>query len=454
MGMVKEGLMSTTPLTHIKVVRSLDSVFTNVADLAARQTGFRKRESKLSGSIFVQAMTFAWLNKPESTLEELAQAVGSLGVPISPQGVDQRFGPEAAALLERVLHEAVIQVISADPVAVPLLQRFAGGVCLLDTTTLTLPPAFAAAWPTTGKGSKNNEDEVGGMKAQVRLNLLDGTLTGPFLFPARHNDRKGELHHAPLPAGALHLADLGFFCFKHLRELGEQNVFWLTRVKAGTRLLDAAGKSWTLAEFLSQQTADTVDVSMTLGVQDPLLCRFLAMRVPPSVAALRRKRQKKHAKSRRCKAHADHATMSNWNIYATNVPLEMLSAQEAWVLARCRWQIELLFKLWKSEGHIDESRSEKPWRILCETYAKLLGMVVQHWLLLIGCWSHGDRSLVKASRIVRRYALPLAVALPERHLVFGILAAIKICLQTGCRIRRRRRDPPTHQLLADLPKTG
>ena len=448
--------MTTTPVAHINVVRALQSVFTSTADLAARQTRFRKRKSKLTGSIFVQALTFAWLSKPESTLEELAHAVETLGVPISPQGLDKRFGPEAAALLERVLHDAVIQVISSDPVAVPLLQRFAGGVCLLDTTTLTLPAIFAETWPTTGshKKSRKKKEKVGGMKVQVRLNLLDGTLNGPFLFPARDNDQKGVLHRAPLPKGALHLADLGFFCFERFQELQDQDVFWLTRVKAGTRLLDAAGRSWTLAQFLNQQMTDTVDVPMTLGAKQSLSCRFLAVRVPPGVAALRRKRQKKHAKNRRCKEHADQAAMANWNVYATNVPAEMLSVQEAWVLARCRWQIELLFKLWKSEGHLDESRSAKPWRILCEIYAKLLGMVVQHWLLLVGCWSHEDRSLVKASRIVRRYALPLAVALPESHLVFGILVAIEACLKTGCRVKRRPRDPPTHQLLSDLPKAG
>jgi hypothetical protein len=241
---------------------------------------------------------------------------------------------------------------------------------------------------------------------------------------------------------------------KRLQELDEQKAFWLTRVKAGTRLLDATGRQWTLAEFLNQQVADTVDVSLTLGLKHSVPCRFLAMRVPPSVAALRRQRHKKNAKNRRRKVHADQATMANWNVYATNVPCEMLSVQEAWVLARCRWQIELLFKLWKSEGHIDESRSDQPWRILCETYAKLLGMVVQHWLLLVGCWSHADRSLVKASRTVRRYALPLAVALEDSHLVYGILASIEICLKTGCRVHRRHRDPPTHQLLSDLPKTG
>jgi hypothetical protein len=250
------------------------------------------------------------------------------------------------------------------------------------------------------------------------------------------------------------LADLGFFCLKRLQELDEEKVFWLTRVQAGTRLRDATGRQWTLADFLQQQVADTVDVALTLGSRHFVSCRFLAMRVPPSVAALRRRRHKKTVHYRRRNLHADQSALADWNVYATNVPCEMLSVQEAWVLARCRWQIELLFKLWKSEGHIDESRSEQPWRILCETYAKLLGMVVQHWLLLVGCWSRADRSLVKASRTVRHYALALAVALQDSHLVYGILASVALCLKTGCRVNRRRRAPPTHQLLSDLPKTG
>ena len=250
------------------------------------------------------------------------------------------------------------------------------------------------------------------------------------------------------------MADLGFFCLRHLQALDQQKVFWLTRVKAGTRLKDATGRQWTLAAFLSSQPTDTVDVSLALGGEYSLPCRFLAMRVPPAVAAVRRKRLRQRTKNRGWKMHADRHALAEWNVWATNVPRDRLSIQEAWVLARCRWQIELLFKLWKSEGHVDKSRSEKPWRILCEIYAKLLGMVVQHWLLLVGCWSHQDRSLVKASRTVRRYALTLALALPDSHLVFGILASVTICLKTGCRVKRRRRDPPTHQLLSDLPKTG
>jgi hypothetical protein len=439
----------TIPPLHADVRRALQSVFLDTADRAARQTGFQRRQSKLSGSAFVQALTFGWLHNPQAALEELAQVAASLGVPMSPQGLDERFGPRAAALLEQVLHAAVVQVLSSDPVAVPLLRRFAGGVCLLDTTTLRLPEALAGRWRATRFTRKK-----GGIKVQVRLNLVDGRLDGPVLFPGHDHDKKGALFTAPLPARALYLADLGFFCLQHLDALSQWDVFWLTRVKAGTRLVDATGRPWSLAAFLNQQVADTVDASVTLGVVHPLGCRFVAMRVPPAVAAERRKRLRCRCKKRGWKLHGDRLSLTEWNVYATNVPPALLSVPETRVLARSRWEIELLFKLRKSEGHIDESRGNQPWRIECEIYAKLLGMVVQHRLLRMACWSHPDRSLVKASRTVRRYATALAVALPHSHLVHAILSCIQACLKKGCRVNRRRGDPPTHQLLADLPKVG
>jgi hypothetical protein len=371
-------------------------------------------------------------------------------VPISPQGLEQRFSPRAAAFFERLLHEAVLRVVRADPVAVPLLERFAGGVCLLDSTSLTLPAAFASRW--RGCGAVPGEGGAG-MKVQVRLNLVDGTLTGPFLQPGCQTDHEGVRLLPPLPAGALHLADLGYFSLDRLEELHGQEVWFLTRVSVNTRFRDAAGRVWTAAAFLAQQTGPTIEVPIELGLAQRLPCRLLAMRAPPKVVALRRERLRKHRR-RRGRLHRDRWALAEWTYYVTNVPAERLSAAEAWVLARCRWQIELLFKLWKSEGRVDESRSAKPWRILCEVYAKLLGMVVQHWLLLVGCWSYADRSLRKASRTVRRHSWSLALSLLNRHLVYAMLLNLRRCLKTGCRVNRRRRDPPTHQLLLGLAEAG
>jgi len=103
----------------------------------------------------------------------------------------------------------------------------------------------------------------------------------------------------------------------------------------------------------------------------------------------------------------------------------------------------------KSHGHIDESRSGKPWRVLCEVYAKLLAMVVQHWLLLTGCWAYPDRSLVKAAQTVRLHALHLASALACAEALQDTIALIHRCLAAGCRLNRRKKKPNTYQLLLD-----
>ena len=88
----------------------------------------------------------------------------------------------------------------------------------------------------------------------------------------------------------------------------------------------------------------------------------------------------------------------------------MLSLAEALVLMRIRWQIELLFKLWKSHGRVDEWRTKNPARILCEVYAKLLGLVFQQWILVASNWVDPVRSLFKAAMIVMSYAPELASA--------------------------------------------
>jgi len=103
--------------------------------------------------------------------------------------------------------------------------------------------------------------------------------------------------------------------------------------------------------------------------------------------------------------------IAEWTIVLTNVPQERLAAHEVRVLARARWQIELVWRLWKERAQIDLWRSEKPIRILCEVYAKLMGCIIAHWIVLKGCWHHADRSLVKASQAVQMMALAYLLSL-------------------------------------------
>src|SRR5437868_6531155 len=134
-------------LSHLAT--TLRTLFTESADRIAQASHFVERTSKLSGATFVQALVFSWLAQPDASYDQLAQTANALGVPISPQGLAERFTPAAAECLKQLLEEAVQQVIRAAPVAIPLLERF-NGVYIQDSTVLTLPDALSSLWRGCG----------------------------------------------------------------------------------------------------------------------------------------------------------------------------------------------------------------------------------------------------------------------------------------------------------------
>jgi hypothetical protein len=426
--------MSSIP----QVAQALQTVLTSVADQAGRASDFIVREVKLRGSTFVQILVFGWLADPHATLEALAQTAAVLGVRITPQALDQRFTETATACLEQVLAAAITQVIAAAPIAVPILERFAA-VEVQDSTTITLPPALADVFFGCSEGTA-------GLKAHLGLNLRSGALRGPTISQGCTHDSTISLPGA-LPADSLHLTDLGYFGLARFQTLSDQQQFWLSRYKTGTLVWDADGVCWDLPDLLAAQTSTVVDLPIRLGQSGRLECRLLAMRAPQEVVDVRKRRLYADARRRGASPSAASLALATWTILITNVPAERLTVQEALVVARTRWQIELLFKLWKSHGRIDESRSEKPWRILCEVYAKLVAMLVQHWLLVVCCWRYPDRSLAKAAQTIRRLALHLACVLWDAEQLAAALGIIAECLAIGCRINKRKKEPHTYQLL-------
>lgn len=446
--------MTTIP----EVARALRDVLTTSADGAAEASGFVQRRSKLTGALFVQTAVYGWLATPLAGVQQLSRMAGALGVAISPQGLDQRFTAEAAACLQRVLAAAVRRLVTTDPVAIPILDRFAG-VYVQDSTTIGLPAALAADWPGCGNATTPAEGSAG-LKLQVRLELRRGELAGPVPHPARVHDRAAPTVGPALPAGALFLADLGYFSLGHLRALAADAVFWLTRLQVQTAVFDAAGQRLELLAWLARQLhrqdaapAASVDAAVTLGTDERLPARLLAVRVPTEVRDARRRKLRAEARRRGQTVSQARLARADWTILVTNVPPARLTVREALVVARARWQIELLFKLWKSHGHLAASRSRKPARRLAELFAKLLALLAQHWLLLVSSWRFPDRSLVRAAQAVRQFALALAIASDSLARLTTAIRRLATSLASGARIDRRRKRPGTWQLLLALDAT-
>lgn len=430
---------------------AMEHILTAVADEAAAAVGFVRRRRVLTGALFAQALVLGLLARPAATLHQLTQTVAARGAGISPQGLAQRFGPEAAALLARVLAAAVAAPLRADPVAIPLLGRFGGGVWVLDCTTVRLPDALTAVWQ--GCGGRTGRGTQSALKLQVRLDLAGGDLEGPVLLAGRTQDKAGPLHSAPLPPEALVVTDLGFWSLERLRAVGAMGAFWLSRLDPHTHVFTPDGTRCDLPRWLARPRTPTVEADVLLGARARLPARLLAAKAPKAVADGRRRTLRAAAKREGKAPPTATLALAGWTVYVTNVPADRLSLAEVFVLGRARWQIELLFKLWKSGGRLDESRSADPWRVLCEVYAKLVALVIQHWLLLVGCWERPDRSLTRAAQTIREHAICLLRALDQPVRLVEELAAIVACLQTGCRIATRKAHPSAYQLWLD-PSLG
>ncbi len=432
-----------------QLASTLHTLLGQSAERLARSSGFLQRRRCLSGASFAQALVCGWLAAPAGPLSHLAQALASAGTPVSRQALHQRFTPAAARFLRALLQEAVGHVVSGAGVAVPLLQRFTT-VMVLDSTTIVLPAVLVDHWQGCGNAQGQG---AAALKVQARMDLRRGTLETLALQAGRGSDRTAARSMAPLPPGSLQLADLGYFSVKALAAIVDQGSHFLSRLLTQTALFTPAGTRLPLTALLGTTRGRTVEQPILLGGQGRLPCRLLRQRLSDQQAAQRFARQQEQAKAQGEPLPREARALSHWLLLVTSVPAAQLSLDEAFVLYRLRWQVELLFKRWKSLGQVDVWRTQKPDRILCEVYAKLLGTVVLHWLVVRAGWQRADKSLWAATQAIQRHAFTLLNSLQHGPARLVELLRMLATVLTTCRISAQASRPYAHQrALAVAPR--
>ena len=199
----------------------------------------------------------------------------------------------------------------------------------------------------------------------MRLDLLHGGLDG-VLCAGRGADRTAAQDLPPGPPGALHLRDLGFFHVAQFAAWDAAGDYWLSRVLPQVSVFTAAGAALDLGAWLATQPAAQGQQRIQLDSEQHLGCRLLWERVPAEVVTARRATLAQDAIDRGVAVSARAWALALWTLLVTNTTATQLSVAEGLVLARARWEVELLCKRWKSLGQVDEWRSQQPWRILCE----------------------------------------------------------------------------------------
>lgn len=314
-------------------------------DRIAAETGAsRRRPRKFSCADLMRALV-AVASGSRCCLSEVALRLSTaIGGTVSRQAVHARLDKFFVLFLCRAMGERIGRL--HDRVGRPAAGIFShfGRVLLQDSTCVALPPALAARFP--GASNQTGKTQAG-MKVQTVFDLKSDLYQSVGIDCFRRNDQAASPDIlAMLRPFDLVLRDLGYFVLPVFAEIAARGAYFLSRLRSGTVLIDpATGARLELHGLL--KGVDWLDISVLLGAGERLPARVVACRVPPDVAAERRRKANAN-RDRRSRPNAEKLALLDWEIFVTNVPAMVWAAETVCIVYAFRWRIEILFKTWKS----------------------------------------------------------------------------------------------------------
>ena len=392
-----------------QVPDKMQAILETVPDEFAVTTGLVKRKRKLTGSVLTQILVFGWFEKPEASYQQLTETAATLGLQVRRQALEQRLTPETAEMLKLTLDATLREMleVAGRREALPLLQQFTG-VYVRDSTWITLPDELHETW--RGQPKKDHPH-----KAALKLHLCFDVLTGHFqhfqLTDGMTADSTAAKAADPLPQGSLRLADLAYFSLDELEKLNENGIYWISRLKANSYLTDETGQRLSLEKMLKATQEDTfIRKSVRIGKRKQLQVYLIAEKLSQAATNKRRRSIRQRAKRKAQTPSKTLLRLAGYNLYITNMQEHQLTPKQICVIIGIRWQIELMFKCFKSISKLHVSRSQKPYRILSEIYAKLIVLLIQHAVMLVAGYRHIQQSFIKTAKYIAGYARLLTLS--------------------------------------------
>ena len=336
-----------TKKNYKEIQTKIRMLLETVVEAEGKGSKFVQRTSKMTSSCFGQTMILGCLAEPNKSLTGFAQISADLNVEISPSGLNQRINGQSVTLLKQVLGKS-IQKSQNNKEVNKFLHQFTA-VQIVDSSYISLPVTLREEYPGIGRA------QAAGMKMWLNYEYLRGEVTALELTAGREADQKSRMHIEHAKKGSLNLFDLGFFKQGVFAEFKQKEAYFISRYQTQTALYWQTDDQQriALAHYLGNTMENEIDLPCLLGQKARVPIRLVCQRLPQKVAAERRRKAKQKAKAdgRRVIPTKRTLQLLDWAIFITNVPAEMLCVKQITLIYRLRWQIELIFKLWKSRAH-------------------------------------------------------------------------------------------------------
>ncbi len=347
-------------------------------DIIAKATGFKQRKSTISPQAFLDTVFFTNAQSSPSLSEYSIDFTKSTGCIVSKQAIDKRFNERTKDMLSLLLQKVISQQIKREVINIEEANLFSE-IRIMDSSEFVLSKKAADRFPGYGGVGREAIAQI-----QFEYELLNGKVTELSIGSARDSDSiEGMKNIDTIPENALLIRDLGYFSPKNFKEISKRGISFISRgksqwnfyIKENDRLVLLSTKD--IIHRLKKQREKYLDIEVITGSKVLTPVRLIANLLTKEQTKNRIKRKT----ANRGKLGKEAMESSCLNLFVTNIQRDVLSPETVYRLYTLRWQVELIFKTWKSILKVNNIHSMNPIRLECIILIKLLWIML-NWSIL------------------------------------------------------------------------
>ena len=404
---------------------------------AEREVQTVKRKRVLSVELLVQTLVLGCLTDVKASLADFVQTAAKLGVSMHKSSFDERLTARLVMLLATILQLCLERQLALPGVAIPKLKAFKA-VFIIDSTQISVAQSLYHAFAGNASNAK--------MKIHLVMDYLTGMMHALDCVPGRSPDQKNGVLSRLMSRGVLFLFDLGYFQQELLQSISQSGAFFVTRCQSQVGLYCAPLQQRVhLSEMLkAEKQGTTFAAACLLGNRVKTPVRVVARRLPQQQADARRRRAKAKAKDEGKTCSQAYRVQLGWEILVTNLDADW-TLEDIFILYGIRWQIEITFKVWKSQLGVAQLGEWRAERVMGQFYAHMIGAFLCHSTAAL---VPAVTSLAKAVQVIQHHVADLLVVI--RRNWYGIQRWANDLWRALARFAqhdKRKRTPTTLQIL-------
>jgi len=351
----------------------------------AKQSKFVQRENavKVDGGIFLDLIVFNSDKLKQQSLNDLAVALRcKYGIEITKQSLNERFNNYALLFLKNALEKLLNNQLSVNRLSVAGKQF--NRILIKDSVCFQIDESLKDLYE--GSGGSGSEAAI---RIQFEYDVLNGTIND--LTVNAFNDQDATDSLATIEktqAGDLVIRDLAYMSLEVLKKFMIKAVIFICRVKSNTKIYEFNNGNYEelnfdkIKRYMKAQNLSCIEKQVYLSLKYKLQVRLIIYLLPDEVVNERlRKTNQENKKKGRGQCSKEYKARACFNLFITNGDKDVIPIEKVYQFYKLRWQIELMFKIWKSLCNIDKVKKVKRHRLECYIYSRLI-FIVFAWQII------------------------------------------------------------------------